>query len=81
MHGGGPGAALRAQSIAHSRVLAAFDAENVDLMSAPDVARWPEHYACWDAGSRQLVAFDAPDPARRDQWTAAVRRGIARCGL
>ena len=60
---------------------AAFDAKNVHLMSAPDVARWPEHYACWDAGSRQLVAFDAPDPARRDQWTAAVRRGIARCGL
>jgi hypothetical protein len=59
----------------------AFDAKNVDLISVRDVARWPEHYACWDSGSRQIVAIPPPQSTRRDEWSAAIRRGIARCGL
>ena len=60
---------------------AAFDAKNVELISVPDVARWPEHYGCWDSASRQIIVLEAPDSTLHDEWIAAVRRGIARCGL
>jgi hypothetical protein len=60
---------------------AAFDATNVDLISVPDVATWPEHYGCWHSASRRIVTLEPPGSTRREEWIAAVRRGIARCGL
>ena len=60
---------------------AAFDEEQVKLISVPDVPRWPEHYGCWDSASQRIVELDAPEPAQLAHWAAELRKGIARCGL
>ena len=47
----------------------------------PDVPRWPEHYACWDAASRKIVELAAPEPLQPVDWVAALRREMASCRL
>src|SRR4029079_13725571 len=40
---------------------AAFDEEQIRLISAPDVPLWPQHYGCWDSTSRTIIAMDGPE--------------------
>jgi len=55
------------------------DAGVLKRMAEPDVARWPERYACWSARERRIVAFPPPDPAQRSAWASAIRAAIAQC--
>ena len=60
---------------------AAFDAEQIRLISVADVPLWPQHYGCWDSTSQKIIAIDAPEPAQSAHWAAELRKGIVRCGL
>jgi hypothetical protein len=57
---------------------------NVDAIKTflqPAHAYWPDHIACWSLANQSLVPIPLPDTANETVWVAAVRSGMAHCGL
>jgi hypothetical protein len=53
------------------------DAQMLAQLLAPDVPRWPDHYACWSPRDRRIVELSAPDPTDRAQWVNALEQAAA----
>jgi hypothetical protein len=53
------------------------DAQTLAQLLAPDVPRWPDHYACWSPRGRRIVELSAPDPTDRAQWVNALEQAAA----
>ncbi len=69
------GLASRLDRIRPSRL----DPEQLSKLLDRDVARWPDHYACWSTHARQIVAFAGPETSDRAQWAAILRDRVALC--
>ena len=71
------GIATRLAELRPARVDAATLAQLVE----PDVARWPDAYACWSPQRRRIVALPAPDPANRLQWQSSLSPVPPQCWI